>query len=61
MLGAPSDSSLSIRTVEWLRDSGARGLVNRIESIYDSLNAPALPGEGAWWATFWAAGTDSCS
>jgi hypothetical protein len=44
MLDAPSDSSLSIRTVEWLRDSGARGLVNRIESIYYSLNAPATGG-----------------
>jgi hypothetical protein len=44
MLTRPSDSSLSIRTVEWLRDNGARGLVNRIESIYYSLNAPAKGG-----------------
>ncbi|HEY3729498.1 MAG TPA: phosphodiester glycosidase family protein [Solirubrobacteraceae bacterium] len=44
MLTRPSDSSLSIRTVEWLRDNGARGLVNRVESIYYSLNTPATGG-----------------
>jgi len=43
-LTQPSNSSLSIRTVEWLRDNGARGLVNRIESIYYSLNSPAKGG-----------------
>ena len=32
-----------IRTVEWLRDNGARGLVNKVESIYYSLNG-ALDG-----------------
>ena len=41
MLTQPSDSSWSIRSVEWLRDNGARGLVNKVESIYYSLNAPA--------------------
>ncbi len=44
MLGTPSDSSLSIRTVEWLRDNGARGLVNRVENFYYTLNAPATGG-----------------
>ncbi|MEA2212875.1 MAG: hypothetical protein QOF83_2823 [Solirubrobacteraceae bacterium] len=44
MLTQRSDSSLSIRTVEWLRDNGARGLVNRVENIYYSLNAPAKGG-----------------
>jgi Phosphodiester glycosidase len=39
-----SDSSLGIRTVEWLRDNGARGLVNKVENIYYSLNAPATGG-----------------
>ena len=39
-----SDSSLGIRTVEWLRDNGARGLVNKVESIYYSLSAPAKGG-----------------
>src|SRR5664279_5266857 len=34
MLTQASDSSLSIRTVEWLRDHGARGLVNKVENIY---------------------------
>jgi Phosphodiester glycosidase len=44
MLTQRSDSTLSIRTVEWLRDNGARGLVNRVENIYYTLNAPATGG-----------------
>ena len=44
MLTQPSDSSLSIRTVEWLRDSGLRGAVNQVESWYYTLNAPATGG-----------------
>jgi hypothetical protein len=44
MLTQRSDSSLGIRTVEWLRDEGLRGLVNRVEAIYYSLNAPATGG-----------------
>jgi hypothetical protein len=43
-VAGPSDSSLGIRTVEWMRDNGARGLVNRVESIYYSLNAPSTGG-----------------
>ena len=39
-----SNSSLGIRTVEWMRENGARGIVNRIESVYYSLNAPAKGG-----------------
>ncbi|MBV9604559.1 MAG: hypothetical protein JO027_05610 [Solirubrobacterales bacterium] len=39
-----SDSSLGIRTVEWLRDHGARGIVNTVENWYYSLNAPAKGG-----------------
>jgi Phosphodiester glycosidase len=39
-----SDSSLGIRTVEWLRDNGARGLVNTVENWYYSLNAPSKGG-----------------
>ena len=46
MLTQRSDSSLSVRTVEWLRDNGARGLVNRVENFYYSLNAPAKGGPG---------------
>ena len=44
MAATPSNSSLSINSVEWLRDNGLRGLVNRVESIYYSLNAPATGG-----------------
>ncbi len=43
-ISKPSNSSLGIRTVEWLRQNGARGLVNQVESIYYSMNAPATGG-----------------
>jgi hypothetical protein len=44
MLTQRSDSSLGIRSVEWLRDNGARGLVNDVENIYYTLNAPSTGG-----------------
>jgi hypothetical protein len=40
----PSNSSFFINAVEWLRDNGARGLVNTIENEYYSLTAPAKGG-----------------
>ena len=43
-LTGPSNSTVGIRSVEWLRDNGARGLVNRVENIYYSLNAPSTGG-----------------
>jgi hypothetical protein len=43
-MAQPSNSTLSIRFVEWLRDNGARGVVNRVENIYYSLTAPAKGG-----------------
>ncbi len=43
-LTAASNATVGIRTVEWLRDNGARGLVNKVENIYYSLNAPAKGG-----------------
>jgi hypothetical protein len=43
-IAEPSNSSLGIRTVEWLRDNGARGLVNKVESVYYSLNGPSTGG-----------------
>ena len=39
-----SDSSFSIRSVEWLTSNGARGLVDRVESIYYTLTAPSTGG-----------------
>jgi hypothetical protein len=45
-LTGPSNASVGIRTVEWMRDHGARGLVNEVESVYYSLNAPATGGPG---------------
>jgi hypothetical protein len=44
MLTQQSDSTLSIRTVEWLRGNGLRTVVNEIETIYYTLNAPATGG-----------------
>jgi Phosphodiester glycosidase len=43
-MSAQSDSSIGIRTVEWLRDNGARGLVDRVENLYYSLTAPSTGG-----------------
>ena len=43
-LAGRSDSSIGIRTVEWLRDNGARGLVDRVENVYYSLTAPSRGG-----------------
>ena len=39
-----SDSGIGIRTVEWLRDNGARGLVDGAENVYYSLTAPSKGG-----------------
>ena len=43
-MSQPSNSSLGIRSVEWLRDNGAAGLVSQVESIYYSLTAPSKGG-----------------
>ncbi len=40
----PSNSSLGIRTVEWLREHGAAGVVSEVESVYYTLQAPAKGG-----------------
>ncbi len=45
-LTGPSNSTLGIKFVEWMRDNGARGIVNKVENIYYSLNAPAKGGPG---------------
>ena len=44
MMAEPSNSSLGIRTVEWLREHGAAGIVSQIESTYYSLTAPPKGG-----------------
>jgi hypothetical protein len=43
-IAKPSNSSFFINAVEWLRDNGARGLVNTVENYYYSLTAPAKGG-----------------
>jgi Phosphodiester glycosidase len=40
----PSNSGFGINAVEWLRDNGARAIVNQIETWYYSLNAPSTGG-----------------
>ncbi|HEV3128030.1 MAG TPA: phosphodiester glycosidase family protein [Solirubrobacteraceae bacterium] len=42
----PSNGTVFVRTVEWLRDNGARGVVNSVENFYYSLTAPAKGGPG---------------
>ena len=39
-----SNSPFGIRTVEWLRDHGAAGLVAKVESIYYGFTAPSKGG-----------------
>jgi Phosphodiester glycosidase len=43
-MSEPSNSSFSIRSVEWLREHGAAGLVAKVESVYYSLTAPSKGG-----------------
>ncbi len=40
----PSNATLAIRTIEWLRTNGGAGLVSKIETIYYSLTAPSKGG-----------------
>jgi hypothetical protein len=44
MLGQKSDSSVGIRTVEWLTSNGGRGIVDEVESVYYQLTAPSTGG-----------------
>ncbi len=43
-MASPSNSTLMIRSFEWLRDHGAAQIASQIESIYYSLNAPSTGG-----------------
>ena len=43
-MAEPSNSSLGVRSVEWLREHGAAGLVSQVESTYYSLTAPSKGG-----------------
>lgn len=43
-MAGPSNSSFTIRSVEWLRDHGAAQIASRIESLYYTLNAPSTGG-----------------
>ena len=41
-----SDSTFSIRSLEWVTSNGGRGLVNQIETIYYTWTAPSTGGPG---------------
>ena len=41
---APSNSSLGVRLVEWLRDNGAAWLVSDVERFYYGISAPSTGG-----------------
>ncbi len=43
-MSGPSNTALGVRTVEWLRDNGAAGIVGQIETWYYSLTAPSKGG-----------------
>jgi Phosphodiester glycosidase len=43
-MAKPSNSSIGIRSVEWLRENGGAGIVSKIESVYYSLTAPPKGG-----------------
>ena len=43
-MAQPSNSSIGVRSVEWLRDHGGAGLVSQIEAAYYSFNAPSKGG-----------------
>jgi Phosphodiester glycosidase len=43
-LNQQSNATFGIRSVEWLRDHGAAGLVSSVESIYYGLTAPSKGG-----------------
>jgi hypothetical protein len=43
-MSRPSNSALAIRSIEWLRDHGAAGIVAGVESVYYSLTAPSKGG-----------------
>jgi hypothetical protein len=45
-VSAPSNSSLAIRTVEWMRDNGAGSMVSTAESFFYTLTAPSKGGPG---------------
>jgi Phosphodiester glycosidase len=44
VLTEASNSSLGIRSVEWLRENGAAGIVSKVESVYYTLTAPSKGG-----------------
>jgi hypothetical protein len=43
-MSGPSNTALGVRTVEWLRDNGAAGVVTQVEDWYYSLTAPSKGG-----------------
>ena len=50
-----SDSSLAIRSVEWMRDNGGQSFVSQAEAFYYTLTAPATVSSSA------TASSEACS
>jgi hypothetical protein len=46
-MSGPSNTALGVRSVEWLRDHGAAGIVAQIEDWYYTLTAPSKGGAAA--------------
>jgi hypothetical protein len=45
-MSGPSNTALGVRSVEWLRDHGAAGIVAQVEDWYYTLTAPSKGGPG---------------
>ena len=43
-MSGPSNTALGVRSVEWLRDNGAAGIVAQVENWYYTLTAPSKGG-----------------
>ena len=46
-MSGPSNAALGVRSVEWLRDHGAAGIVAQVEDWYYTLTAPSKGGAAA--------------
>jgi Phosphodiester glycosidase len=48
-LTGPGNDSLSVKSVEWLRNHGMRGVVNRVETRYYTAKQPPIGGTPKDW------------
>lgn len=50
-LTGPGNDSMTVRSVEWLRNHGMRGLVNTLETRYYTAKQPPIGGKPSQWPT----------